>query len=1096
MSLKIRKRLTLALCFVVSVGLLQAKSTANTGNMAKSSMISADSKAVQSVMNINNITYWMTKEAGATTSGSPNGTTADYPKGTGGLIYEDGMLWGAKVSDADTTQRVRVGGNTYNFGLKAGSVVYDGSGNVLGATDPSKSHVWRVRTDYETADLTEDAGIYFNTEDPSPTEIQEVYDAYEYDWENWPTDLGAPYNDVDGDGIYNPDTDIPGYPGADQTMWTIANDVPEIYDNGAYIDTIETSANLYGSNPVGVELAVTLWAYNFGAGDPLGNMVFKSAKMKYTGLVGSPSDAKLDTVYFTQWSDPDLGTYTDDYVGSDIDLSFGFVYNGNALDGVYNGIYNLPVPAGGYDFLQGPITTAGDTLGMTSFTYFGAGSSISDPDLSVYDGTLQFFNLMEGFLPRPEYPTQEPWTDLSTGEITKFVLSGDPVTGQGWIDGVQLPPGDRRLVMASGPFEMSLGDEQEVVLALVGGMGADNISSLTVAKFHDKFAQYAYDVEFDLPSSPAAPKVQTVELDQEITINWGFDDDAVAATEEVVSKGFEFEGYNVYQIPSATAPLSSGKKIATFDVVNVVQTIFDQGVDPVSGFVVDQPKQSGANTGIQRYYTTDYDELRNRPLSNGISYYFAVTAYSYYPANTPGDPFRTLESSPTIVEVVPHSENPGTALGEKEDDVQVTHVGNATGSVTVKVIDPTRLQAGDYSVYFKYYNPEDLTLGQKDVLATDTSGAIVDTLADGSPWPLGWNLNKSGSVLLDNQVPYSPDDALVNDAPIIEEAFQLIVKDAPATDYADWDYDGNRWISGVNWGGRGLFGGLDIGANFFGSTLDNSELVNVQLVFQDKADVDANGYLSEGAVYRRDSGYGFAGIGKLPLAAYDMTDPDNPRKLNICFVEMDGQDGAAANGIWDMGADADGVIPGDLGAREYLFFMKSDYNGGVDYDDTNWGPSADVLYAIWPKQRGDRTYLLAEFTLDILAAKRAVPGEDTYTFSIEGAKSGLAINNIDDVSVYPNPYYGFHELESSRASKYVSFNHLPEEATIKIFTLGGTEVKQIDKKDASQFASWDLNNQYGYPVASGIYIIHIDSEYGQKLLKLALVRETQVLKYY
>jgi hypothetical protein len=100
---------------------------------------------------------------------------------------------------------------------------------------------------------------------------------------------------------------------------------------------------------------------------------------------------------------------------------------------------------------------------MTSFTYFGAGSSISDPDLEEYVGSLQFYNLMEGFLPRPEYPTQIPWTDLATNTDTKFVLSGNPVTQSGWIDGVQLPPGDRRMVMASGPFKMDLGDSATVV---------------------------------------------------------------------------------------------------------------------------------------------------------------------------------------------------------------------------------------------------------------------------------------------------------------------------------------------------------------------------------------------------------------------------------------------------------------------------------------------------------------------------------------------------------------------------------------------------------------------------------------------------------
>ena len=78
----------------------------------------------------------------------------------------------------------------------------------------------------------------------------------------------------------------------------------------------------------------------------------------------------------------------------------------------------------------------------------------------------------------------------------------------------------------------------------------------------------------------------------------------------------------------------------------------------------------------------------------------------------------------------------------------------------------------------------------------------------------------------------------------------------------------------------------------------------------------------------------------------------------------------------------------------------------------------------------------------------------------------------------------------------ISFNHLPVEATIKVYTLGGTMVREINKNDGTQFATWDMNNQYGYPVASGIYIIHVDTEYGEKILKLALVRETQVLKYY
>ena len=66
-----------------------------------------------SVLNINNIAYWIGKDGAYTTAGSPNGTMADYPIFTGGFIYSDGMLWGAKVKGDGQGDEVRVGGSTY-----------------------------------------------------------------------------------------------------------------------------------------------------------------------------------------------------------------------------------------------------------------------------------------------------------------------------------------------------------------------------------------------------------------------------------------------------------------------------------------------------------------------------------------------------------------------------------------------------------------------------------------------------------------------------------------------------------------------------------------------------------------------------------------------------------------------------------------------------------------------------------------------------------------------------------------------------------------------------------------------------------------------
>ena len=64
---------------------------------------------------------------------------ADYPIFTGGFIYADGMLWGAKVKGDGLGDEVRVGGSTYNHGMKAGRIITDASGNVLGSDDPAGS---------------------------------------------------------------------------------------------------------------------------------------------------------------------------------------------------------------------------------------------------------------------------------------------------------------------------------------------------------------------------------------------------------------------------------------------------------------------------------------------------------------------------------------------------------------------------------------------------------------------------------------------------------------------------------------------------------------------------------------------------------------------------------------------------------------------------------------------------------------------------------------------------------------------------------------------------------------------------------------------
>jgi hypothetical protein len=68
-------------------------------------------------------------------------------------------------------------------------------------------------------------------------------------------------------------------------------------------------------------------------------------------------------------------------------------------------------------------------------------------------------------------------------------------------------------------------------------------------------------------------------------------------------------------------------------------------------------------------------------------------------------------------------------------------------------------------------------------------------------------------------------------------------------------------------------------------------------------------------------------------------------------------------------------------------------------------------------------------------------------------------------------------------------------ARFRVYTVDGTLVRSFEKNDGSQIINWDLQNQNGLPVASGMYIIHIDMpDLGvEKILKLGVVMEAQYL---
>jgi len=119
--------------------------------------------------------------------------------------------------------------------------------------------------------------------------------------------------------------------------------------------------------------------------------------------------------------------------------------------------------------------------------------------------------------------------------------------------------------------------------------------------------------------------------------------------------------------------------------------------------------------------------------------------------------------------------------------------------------------------------------------------------------------------------------------------------------FATWE-PGEPWLEGVS-SGEAFGGAIFKGSFFFGSTLLDSDLIPVKIQFS-KSDT------SIGTVYRRDLGYADDGQGVFYGAAWDMSDKNNPRRLNICMVEWEDGSGAKnANKVWDPDSS-------NLGGRE------------------------------------------------------------------------------------------------------------------------------------------------------------------------------------
>jgi len=968
----------------------------------------------------------------ATFSFAPIANASDmiWPKGSGKGICFGAGIWLAGKIDGQT----RTACADYRQEYQPGVILPDGT-----ADDPFKEEyrVYKVHKEF-----------------PNGDEELEI-DTWE-DWEMFAEKQGAPKLRDENDNWIGM---------GDEMLYCVMNDLNPNDHNTAY-----------HTLPIGIELHQLI--FGFDRPGALGNSIF----VKY--IIINKGEKDLDSTYIAAWSDVDNGDAWDDLVGFDLDLGMSYCYGGKPVDATYG---SQP-PALGWDFFQGPIVDSpGDVvvlpdgrvyqdkkiLSATAFTkYYNGHAVYRDPDASAA-GAEEVWYYMSGM-----QRDGTPWIDPITGEASTFTNTGDPVTGEGWLSTNENPPTDIRMLTAAGPFTLAVGDTQEIVVGCVIGQGSDRLSSVSVLRFFDQEAQQAYDLGFQVPSSPPPPNVTISELDRQILLTW-------EKNAEDFESSYQFEGYNVYIGGSPGGPW---KRVATYDLANEVGVVLEPSFDTNSGQILNLPSAYGSNLGTRYNYifTKDYNGLT---LANGRTYYILVTSYAFDPNSIP----QVLESRRDIIYATPHQGRPGTVVSHDAfETVKIDHpAGDASPSkweVWVKLIDPLHVETADYKVTVN----EDQT----------------------------WTLYKNGEPL--------PDYENRSDNSIDKDIEYLTLEDSELDFFigVSFDFSEKKVVS---------FEEPELMTPESDSTVISALSSPLQKSLVSKSDLAVDGQFKKGT---RDTSITlnplqirFTGVMDSSImevveggsdatllfsfgqpAIFLMNHPKNPTPgsinpftvkvpFEIWDMERNVQLNAAFSDYKQKLTDPDFVPTWAPRGECVVYVVASPYDGqvhNIGYTGQDTMATWSFVYGpdlIW--KTGDVVQL--NFQNPDTFPNPVVAGVDEFSFRIQAETPGAisdAKERLDIINVYPNPYLAHNVIEKQLHEEQVVFINLPEKCTIRIFTISGQLVKTIGFDDPTTTTiSWNLKNENFLPVASGLYIAHIEAPgIGTKILKMAIVFREQRLQ--
>ncbi len=720
-------------------------------------------------------------------------------------------------------------------------------------------------------------------------------------------------------------------------------------------------------------------------------------------------------------------------------------------------------------------------------------------------------------------------------------------------------PADRRFLLSTGPFNLLRGDVQEIVVAIVWSRSSSRLASYSQLKEDDIFVQNAFNNNFSEPEQVSTPVLSAQPVDNGVVLEWSNPPESnnflerydaqswtVVPNPPTLDETHTFEGYIVYEFESEDD--DKGIPIAVYDVPNEVKEIAEEFKDEESGIIERIVTIRGSDSGVRRSHFVD-------SLHNYQDYHFGVQAYAYNHNSynrVRRSAIARVTATPGPTEQLQGGTVAQAGIGDTLAVQRTAGAGTEYGIYGI-VNNPLAVLPDRYEV--RFYNHEIRFVGT-DSAETELMYNIVRLSDDSVFFNGGARYDSTGLLPSFSENAFSLDGmsltitsaepSFTEFAAVSNRGGELIPPTGAAADFQGFPVPESpterqqvgqgKWF--VHTGDNGSRGPYDAFIqrsirNGFGPVVPFDWEVrfteDCYNAWRTATDARTPFATPLDGCYGYDR-YGIFGDDRPQLVPFELwnigigTPDDSSDDFRVIPAIID-WDGDGYDMQWfdhsvssaDNDPETDWTYwynpldrtPGTAGYDNW----QNDLLSGIDAHSHDNEIMARFVWVNWNGGSVSAATDKADFLANVVNQDMPEPGTvfrltttkplsdgDVFQLSTVDAapltnETSVANSALERIGISPNPYYGISDYEKGLVDTEVRFTNMPEKATIHVFTLAGSLVRTLEKNDTNNFLSFNLRNEHGNWLASGMYLIHVEVPgVGERTLKFGLIQRNKALQ--